>query len=57
MKQNQSIFHVIYLNLTTFFNGRKTLNYLDDFYNWHLSISLQKQAQTSKTKYNQIGHV
>ena len=57
MKQNQSIFHVIYLNLTTFFNDRKILNYLDDFYNWHLSISLQKQAKTSKTKYNQIGHV
>ena len=35
----------------------KILNYFFDFYSWHLSIPLQKQAQTSKIKSNQMGHV
>ena len=35
------IFHRIYSNLTSFFIGRKILKYLNDYYNWNLSISLQ----------------
>ena len=42
MKQNQTFFHGTYLNLTSFFIGRKILKYLNDFYNKHFSISLQK---------------
>ena len=42
MKQNQTFFHETYLNLTSFFIGRKILKYLNDFYNKHFSISLQK---------------
>ena len=36
------IFHGIYSNLTSLFNGRKILKYFNDFYNWLLSISLQR---------------
>ena len=50
MKQNQTFFHDTHSNLTSFFIGRKILKHLNDFYNWHLSISLQNQAQTSKMK-------
>ena len=50
MKQNQTFFHGTYLNLTSFFIGRKILKYLNDFYNKHFSISLQKRAQISKVK-------
>ena len=35
----------------------KSLKYFNDFYNWHLSVSLQKWAQTDKMKWNEIGHV
>ena len=38
------------LHGTSFFNGRKILKYFSDFYNWHLSIILQKLAQISKVK-------
>ena len=41
------IFHGVYSNLTSYFN---------DFYDCHLSISLQKLAQTSKVKQNQREH-
>ena len=34
-------FHGTYPNLTSFFIGSKILKYFNDFYNWHLSISLQ----------------
>ena len=44
------IFHGAYSNLTSFFIGRKILKYFNDFYNWHLPISLQKRVQTSKVK-------
>ena len=51
MKQNETFFHGTYSNLTSFFIGGKILfQYCNDFYNWHLSISLQKWAQTSKVK-------
>ena len=36
------IFHGTHLNLTLVFIGRKILKYFIDFYDWHLSISLQK---------------
>ena len=52
MRQNQTFFHEICSNLTSFFIGSKILNYFIDFYNWHLSISLQKWAKTSKVKWN-----
>ena len=54
MKQNQIFFHGIYANLTSFFVGHKILKWINDFYNWHLSILLQKWAQTSKVKLNGI---
>ena len=44
------IFCGTYSNLTLIFTGRKILKYFNDFYNCHLSISLQKLAQTSKLK-------
>ena len=50
MKQNQTLFHETYSNLTLFFIGRKILKYFKDFYNWHFSISLQKRAQSSRVK-------
>ena len=33
------------------------IQYFDDFYNWHLSISLLKWVQTNKIKSNQMRHV
>ena len=36
------IFHGTFSNLASFFIGHKLLTYFNDFYNWHLSISLQK---------------
>ena len=36
------IFHGIYSNLTAIFIGQKILNYFNDLYNCHFSISLQK---------------
>ena len=51
------VFHWAYPNLTSFFIGCKILKCFNDFYNWHLSISLQKWAQTSKVKSNETGHV
>ena len=44
------IFPWTYSNLTSFLIGRKVLNYFNDFYNYHLSISFQKLAQTSNMK-------
>ena len=44
-------------NLTSFFIGLKILKYFNDSYDWHLSVSLEKLAQTSKVKYNHTGHV
>ena len=41
MKQNQTFLHDTYSDLTSFFSGRKTLNYFNDFYHWHFSVSLQ----------------
>ena len=32
------------------------LKYLNDFYKWNLSISLQKRVQTNKANYNQTEH-
>ena len=34
------IFHRTHSNLTSFLIGQKILKYFNDFYNWHLSISL-----------------
>ena len=42
IKQNQTFSQGTYSNLTLFFIGRKILKYFNDFYNWHLSISLKK---------------
>ena len=39
------IFHGTYSNLKYFFIGCKILKYLNDFFYWHLSISLQNWAQ------------
>ena len=50
MKQNQRIFHGTYSNQTLFFIGDKMQKYFNDFYNWHLSISMQKLAQTGNVK-------
>ena len=50
LKQNQTCFYGAYSNLKWFFIGRKILKNLNDFYNWHLSISLQNWAQTNKMK-------
>ena len=33
MKQNQTFFHGIYSNLTSFVTGNKILKYFNDFYN------------------------
>ena len=41
-KQNQTFFHRTYLNMTSFFIGHNILKSFNDFYNWHLSVSLQK---------------
>ena len=38
-KKNQTFFERTYSNLTPFFIAHK---YFGDFYDWHLSISLQK---------------
>ena len=47
-KQNQTFFHESYSNLISFFIGHKILKCFNNFYNWHLSILVQKSAQTSK---------
>ena len=39
-------FHGSYSNLISFFIGHRILQYCNDFHSWHLSISLQKWAQT-----------
>ena len=49
-KQNQTFFHRTYLNMTSFFIGHNILKSFNDFYNWHLSVSLQKRPQASKVK-------
>ena len=36
------VFYRTYSNLTSFFVGRKIIKYFNDFFNWHLSFSLQK---------------
>ena len=36
------IFYGTYSNLALFFFGPKLLKYFNDFFYWHLSISLQK---------------
>ena len=41
-----------YSNLTLFFIGHKIIKCFNDFYNWHLSISLQKW--TKQLKWNKI---
>ena len=51
------ILHETYTNLTSLFIGDKICKYSNDLCNWHLSISLQKWAQTSKTKQNWTEHV
>ena len=38
------------LNSDVILIGRKILKHFNDFYNWHLSISLQKETLTSKVK-------
>ena len=43
-------FQGTYSNLTSYFIGSKILKYFNGFCNWHLSISPQKRAQTSKAK-------
>ena len=50
MKQNQKFFHGTYSNLTSFCIRRKILKYLNDFYDWHLSVSLQNLTKTGKVK-------
>ena len=35
-------FHGTYFNLISFFIHRKISKYFNDFYKWHLSISMQK---------------
>ena len=57
MKQNQTFFHGKYSNLTSFFLGCKILKYFNDFYNCHLSVSLQKWAQTKKSELKSNRHV
>ena len=52
IKQNQTLFHRTYSNLTSFFTDGKLLKYFSDFHNWHLSVPSQKWAQ-SKTKIKQ----
>ena len=44
------IFHEAYSNLMLFFIRRKILKYFNEFFNWHLSVSLQKWTQTSKER-------
>ena len=44
------IFYEAYSNMTSLFIDSKILKYFNDFYNWHLSILLQKWAQKSKVK-------
>ena len=36
------IFYEAYSNMTSLFIDSKILKYFNDFYNWHLSILLQK---------------
>ena len=49
---DSDILHETYTNMTSLFIGDKICKYSNDLYNWHLSISLQKWAQTNKTKQN-----
>ena len=42
------IFHGAHSNLMSFFIGRKILKFFNEFFNWYLSVSLQKWTQTSK---------
>ena len=48
-KSNICLCNIFKSNIT--FHWHKTLKYFNDF-NWHVSISLQKWAQTSKRKWN-----
>ena len=57
MKQNQTFFRGAYSNPTSVFIVHKILKYFNNFYNWHLSISLQKWPQTGKKKQNKIRRV
>ena len=43
--------------ISDIFPGQKVINYLNDFFNWHLSISLPKWAQTNKMNQNQTRHL
>ena len=47
MKQNQIFPWYIF---KSFYIGRKILKWINGLYNWHLSILLQKWAQTRKVK-------
>ena len=38
--------------MRAYFVGHKILKDFNDFYNWYLSISLQKWRETSKERYN-----
>ena len=57
MKKNQIFFHETHSDLASFFICCKILKCLNDFYNWHVSISLHKWAQISKAKWNKAGYV
>ena len=48
MKKNQIFFHETHSDLASFFIRCKILKCLNDFYNWHVSISLHKWAQIIK---------
>ena len=50
LKQNQVFFHKKYSDMTSLFFGCKIQNYFSNFCVWHLLISLQKWAKTSKMK-------
>ena len=44
-------------SLTSFFIGHKILKSFNNFYNYHISVLLQKWAQTNKIKENKAGYM
>ena len=52
MEQNRILFHETFKS-DIIFRWSQDVKYFNDFYNWHLSVLLQKWLQTSKVKWNE----
>ena len=55
IKQNRTFCNGTYSSLMSFFIGRKMLKYFNDFFDWHLSISLHKWVQTKQNEIKSKG--